>query len=583
MKATRVLSDRVSALPLRKGEGTGGPVRLIVASMVICFGAGFGFAAADEPARSSSEATTQAAAATPFEFKVWSACTDRVLHKEVIVRASIDDVWRAWTTSEGMAEFFIPDTKIEMTPGGAYELYMGMAQPDESGLRGSEGCKLLSFIPKEMLSFEWSFPPAVMGLRKARAKTIVVIRFKDRGDGSVAVDFRQLGWEKGEDWDQGYAYFDRAWSKVLGMLKDHFEKKDAHRPDSDRGAGGTAEKPGPRTWVDRHVTVTAFEDGEKSQVFEMTLPAPAGRVWELLATSDGLNALGGKGAKVELKPGGAYAFWPGASNKVLSYVPFEMLSTSGSAPPQFPNVRKGGTWSAYELTPFDEGHTQLRLTVVGWQKGDEWDQAFDYFLKNNPVFLEQVYSAIAFPVSMKIEGDRLEMTCTVDAPRSAVWKAFVTKEGMESWMVSHAEIDLRVGGLIRTHYAKDGVIGDPNTIENVILSYEPERMYSIKVGKPPEKFPFKDAVKDMWTVIYLEDAGPDRTAVRIVGMGYGEDEEHQKLRAFFEQGNAWTLQRLQEHFEKPRGEAAESNVTGKDRAEAEGEREAPAMSPDMAS
>jgi uncharacterized protein YndB with AHSA1/START domain len=138
----------------------------------------------------------------------------------------------------------------------------------------------------------------------------------------------------------------------------------------------------------------------------------------------------------------------------------------------------------------------------------------------------------------------------IDAPVDMVWKALVTKEGQEAWNVAHAEIDLRVGGKMLTHYNPQGKIGDANTIENVILAFEPKKMLTIKVGKPPEKFPFKQAIKNVWHVMYFEEAGPKRTRLRIVGLGYSADEASQKLRAFFDKGNAYTLKKLQEHFSK---------------------------------
>ena len=120
----------------------------------------------------------------------------------------------------------------------------------------------------------------------------------------------------------------------------------------------------------------------------------------------------------------------------------------------------------------------------------------------------------------------------------AVWAAFTTKEGQESWNVAHAEIDLKVGGKMQTHYDAAGRIGDPNTIENIILCYEPQKMLAIQVQNPPEKFPYKDAIKKMWTVLYFDDAGPTLTRVRVVGTGYADDEESRKLRTFFDRGNA---------------------------------------------
>lgn len=146
-------------------------------------------------------------------------------------------------------------------------------------------------------------------------------------------------------------------------------------------------------------------------------------------------------------------------------------------------------------------------------------------------------------------GDnRLVHEGIVAAPVDQVWKAFTTKEGQESWMVAHSEIELKIGGLMRTHYDPKGVIGDPKTIENTIICYDPQRMLSIKVTKPPKGFPFPNAVKNMWTVIYFETDKPKSTRVRTVSLGFADDEESKKMRAFFDWGNAATLKKLQERF-----------------------------------
>jgi uncharacterized protein YndB with AHSA1/START domain len=146
------------------------------------------------------------------------------------------------------------------------------------------------------------------------------------------------------------------------------------------------------------------------------------------------------------------------------------------------------------------------------------------------------------------EDKRLVHEGVVAAPVGEVWAAFTTGKGQESWMVAHSEVELKVGGRMRTHYDPKGVIGDAKTIENEIISYDPERMLSIRVTKVPEGFPFPSAVKGMWTVIYFEALGPRATRVRIVGLGFGDDEESKKMREFFDRGNAFTLKKLQERF-----------------------------------
>lgn len=142
----------------------------------------------------------------------------RMLRKEATVTASARDVWRAWTTTEGVKTFFAPEAHIEMRVGGPYEVYFDPSAPE--GQRGSEGCRVLSFLPGEMLSFSWSAPPKFPEIRNKH--TCVVVRFEDLGGGRVRVRLCHHGWGEGEQWDQVYAYFDRAWSYVLGNLEKRF-------------------------------------------------------------------------------------------------------------------------------------------------------------------------------------------------------------------------------------------------------------------------------------------------------------------------------------------------------------------------
>lgn len=136
----------------------------------------------------------------------------------------------------------------------------------------------------------------------------------------------------------------------------------------------------------------------------------------------------------------------------------------------------------------------------------------------------------------------------VDAPPSQVWAAYTTSAGLRSWMAPVADIDLRIGGRMKTNYNAKGTLDDPQAIENTILAFEPERMLSIKVSAPPAGFPFPNAVQKMWSVIYFQPEAGGRTRVRAVSLGFGPDEESQKMRAFFDKGNAQTLGQLQKRF-----------------------------------
>ena len=89
---------------------------------------------------------------------------------------------------------------------------------------GSEGCRILAYLPEEVLAFDWTFPPELGSLREDGARTQVVIQFDRLGANRVRIRFAQHGWQRGDDWDKGYAYFDEAWDWVLNEMKSRLEE-----------------------------------------------------------------------------------------------------------------------------------------------------------------------------------------------------------------------------------------------------------------------------------------------------------------------------------------------------------------------
>lgn len=311
--------------------------------------------------------------------------TGRCIDKSIVVAGPPRDVWRAWIDPKTVTRFFGRQARIELRLGGAYEMYFNMQAPE--GLRGSEGCRILSYLPGEMLAFDWNAPPQIKRLRDADIRTQVVVRF-DSTDGGTRVTLTHMGIGNGEDWDAYYDHFVPAWEHVLAGLQRLFKEQPS------------------------------------------------------LVTSN-------------------------------------------------PSTQ-----------PSDDSGI-LRQEVV------------------------------------------------INGPIDKVFMAMTTAKGIKSWMAAQCEIDRVVGGRMRTKYSPKGFIGDPTTIENIILAIEPPHIFSIKVGKPPEGFPFKIAADQMWTVMKFDVLGPKQTRVICAGVGYQSDEESQKLRRFFEHGNAWTLNKLKEHIENP--------------------------------
>lgn len=136
----------------------------------------------------------------------------------------------------------------------------------------------------------------------------------------------------------------------------------------------------------------------------------------------------------------------------------------------------------------------------------------------------------------------------INAPIAEVWRLFTTSEGYKTTGVDKAEVDLRIGGLIRAHYDPKGSLGDPETVVNEILAYEPQRMLAQRIKQAPASFPYQDAIAGTWTVIYFTPSGQDMTHVRIVGLGYRDDAQSQAMRQFFEKGNRATLDHIAQRY-----------------------------------
>ena len=154
-------------------------------------------------------ASTFALAAIPAE---------RAVVKDAVVKAPLDEVWKAWTTSEGIVSFFAPEAVVEPRPGGAFSIHFNpYASP---GLKGADDMRVLAVQDRRMLSFTWNAPPH---LPEARAqRTAVTVRFAPQGERETLVSLRHTGWGDGGQWDQAFTYFDRAWGHVLEELQKRF-------------------------------------------------------------------------------------------------------------------------------------------------------------------------------------------------------------------------------------------------------------------------------------------------------------------------------------------------------------------------
>lgn len=169
------------------------------------------------------------------------AAAERAIEAEIQVPAPPAEVWRAWTTSEGIRTFFAPEARVELRVDGPFEIFMNpLAEP---GQRGADGMRILAFQPERMLAFTWNAPPHLPAARAQR--THVVIRLFP-ADGGTRVTLHHDGWGEGGEWDQAFQYFAKAWPAVLGNLKKRFES-------------------GPRDWTEWMAQMRAYMEKQKAR------------------------------------------------------------------------------------------------------------------------------------------------------------------------------------------------------------------------------------------------------------------------------------------------------------------------------
>ena len=139
------------------------------------------------------------------------AAAELRVEAEALVNGSVEEVWEAWTTTEGAITFFAPAANIEPRPDGAYEIFFSPNQPP--GLRGADGMRILVFEPNRRLAFTWNAPPKFPEARRQRTRVTILLRPVDASHTRVLLSHDGFG--EGEEWEQVHAYFEKAWTEVI--------------------------------------------------------------------------------------------------------------------------------------------------------------------------------------------------------------------------------------------------------------------------------------------------------------------------------------------------------------------------------
>jgi uncharacterized protein YndB with AHSA1/START domain len=222
-----------------------------------------------------------------------------------------------------------------------------------------------------MLAFTWNAPPSIPELRDAGAKTHVILRFFDAGEGKTKLHLTQVGIGNGEAWDKYHAYFDGAWPKFLGWMQEYAAK--AERP--------TKDAPPPSNL-----------NGLSTQAI---VNAPVADAWKALTTKEGLESWMAAHARVDLKVGGKMVATSVKSatlgdestieNTYLTVVPERLIVIHCTkTPANFPFKNAiASVWSIIYFDPINEKQTRVRCTSLNFGSDEEARKCRDHFDKGS--------------------------------------------------------------------------------------------------------------------------------------------------------------------------------------------------------
>ncbi len=130
---------------------------------------------------------------------------------EVEVPAAVPEVWKAFSTSEGLSSWLFPHATVDLRPGGDWLVHF------PGGSTG--GGTIESFVPEKEIVISAMAPDKFPHVREERTRA--VFQFEPRGNATI-VRLTQSGWKSGAEWTSAYEYLVAGNAQLLATLHKRF-------------------------------------------------------------------------------------------------------------------------------------------------------------------------------------------------------------------------------------------------------------------------------------------------------------------------------------------------------------------------
>lgn len=145
------------------------------------------------------------------------------------------------------------------------------------------------------------------------------------------------------------------------------------------------------------------------------------------------------------------------------------------------------------------------------------------------------------------EERAIKKEVAVEGSVEAVWQAWTTSSGLETFFGRHCRIEPRPEGVLEIWFDPEAPAGRRGAEGLMVLGVQPYKMLSFTWSAPPQ---FPDARRQRTSVVVrFKELGQNRSLVRLIHSGWGEEGEWQQSFDYFTRAWDIVLTRLQHRFE----------------------------------
>ncbi len=169
---------------------------------------------------------------------------------------------------------------------------------------------------------------------------------------------------------------------------------------------------------------------------------------------------------------------------------------------------------------------------------------------NHSLLIFAIIFFTVFNINMNAQEDkRLIFDFEINAPIEKVYQTWTSTEGIRTFFAPDGKVELKSFGKFHIYFFPDAPEGQRGSENNVVLSFEENKMFSFTWDFPPSLLSLRENQRTVVLIRFIK-LDENRTRILFIQSGWGSSEDWQKGYAYFK--SAWgdvVLARLKYRFE----------------------------------